>query len=186
MMNNNFISAPELEVADWLNTSAPLTLSELRGKIVVIHAFQMLCPGCVQHGLPQTTSIYEFYHNETVQVIGLHSVFEHHDVMTKEALTAFVHEYRLRFPIAIDKPSEIGVIPVTMKNYQLQGTPSLIIIDQQGKIRLNYFGRLSDMQVGNFIGKLMSVEENIDTSHHGDRLQNELDDGQCDDNVCKS
>ena len=39
--------APSWHVARWFN-SAPLTLADLRGKVVVAHAFQMLCPACVR------------------------------------------------------------------------------------------------------------------------------------------
>ena len=45
--------APELQTTDWLNTDNPITLEALRGKIVLIEAFQMLCPGCVSRALPQ-------------------------------------------------------------------------------------------------------------------------------------
>ena len=106
--------APELETSQWLNTLEPLRLSGPKGKVIVIHAFQMLCPGCVSHGISQASAIHELYADEEVQVIGLHTVFEHHDVMTVEALKAFAHEYRIRFPIAIDRPSTSGTIPVTM------------------------------------------------------------------------
>jgi peroxiredoxin len=156
-MNNDLMLAPELEVTDWLNTPESLKLSELRGKVVVLHAFQMLCPGCVLHGIPQATSIYDLFNSMEVQVIGLHTVFEHHDVLTKDTLLAFVHEYQIRFPIAIDKAATSGAIPLTMKKYHLKGTPSLVLIDQYGKIRLNHFGQLSDMRVGNAIGQLLSA-----------------------------
>lgn len=43
---------PELQVGRWFNSDAPLSLAGLRGKVVALHAFQMLCPGCVAHGLP--------------------------------------------------------------------------------------------------------------------------------------
>ena len=46
-------SAPELQVAQWFNTDAPVTLTGLRGKVVLVYAFQMLCPGCVTHTIPQ-------------------------------------------------------------------------------------------------------------------------------------
>ena len=39
--------APEWETTDWLNTEEPLCLAALRGRVVMVHAFQMLCPGCV-------------------------------------------------------------------------------------------------------------------------------------------
>ncbi|HET8764604.1 MAG TPA: TlpA family protein disulfide reductase, partial [Rhodanobacter sp.] len=44
--------APEWQVSRWFN-STPLTLAGLRGKVVVAHAFQMLCPGCAMTALPQ-------------------------------------------------------------------------------------------------------------------------------------
>lgn len=150
------IVAPPLDVSAWLNTAKPISLAELKGKVVVIHAFQMLCPGCVTHGIPQASTIDEIFRQQEVQVIGLHTVFEHHDVMTKKALSAFIHEYRISFPIAIDRPSASGAIPNSMANYQMQGTPTLIIIDKNGYIRLNHFGRMSDMQVGSIIGGLLA------------------------------
>jgi len=155
-MNEKYAPAPSLEVSDWLNTDTPLVLSELLGKVVVLHAFQMLCPGCVTHGIPQANSIYQTFDDSELQVIGLHTVFEHHEVMTKEALTVFVHEYKLQFPIGIDLASESGAIPRTMNKYQLQGTPSLVLIDQCGAIRLKHLGQLSDMQLGNAIGRLLA------------------------------
>lgn len=53
------IIAPELQTVGWLNTTESITLASLRGKVVLLHAFQMLCPGCVQVGIPQTQRIYE-------------------------------------------------------------------------------------------------------------------------------
>ncbi len=152
--------APPLDTVAWLNTPTPLSLEELKGQVVVIHAFQMLCPACVIHGLPQAGAINELYPRQDVQVMGLHTVFEHHDVMTQKALAAFIHQYRIAFPVAIDKPSDTGPIPCTMASYQMEGTPTLIIVDKSGYVRLHHFGRMSDMQVGNIIGHLL--EENPD------------------------
>ncbi|TFW15649.1 redoxin domain-containing protein [Duganella callida] len=97
--------APELQVESWLNAALPLSLAQLRGKVVVIHAFQMLCPGCVSHGIPQARTIRATFAEQDVAVLGLHSVFEHHAVMNRAALEAFVQEYRIDFPVAIDRPS---------------------------------------------------------------------------------
>jgi len=148
--------APELQVAEWLNTARPLSLQQLRGKVVAIYAFQMLCPGCVSHGIPQAKTIRATFDEKDVAVLGLHSVFEHHAVMNRAALDAFVHEYRIGFPVAIDQPSTHGPIPLTMEEYQLRGTPTLILIDRQGRLRLSHFGRAEDMQVGALIGQLVA------------------------------
>ena len=151
----NYNASPALETVEWINTTEPLLLSQLKDKVVVIHAFQMLCPGCVIHGIPQATAIHELYSEDDVQVIGLHTVFEHHDVMTVDALKVFVEEYRITFPVAVDRPSELGDIPKTMESYQMRGTPTLIVLDKHGRVRLNHFGRISDMQAGSIIGGLI-------------------------------
>ena len=51
--------APPLRVSQWFNAPRPLTLDSLRGRAVALHAFQMLCPGCVSHGLPQAGRLHQ-------------------------------------------------------------------------------------------------------------------------------
>ena len=155
-MSSDFPLAPPLAVAHWLNADAPLTLKALRGRVVLLHAFQMLCPGCVAHGLPQAAKVYDMFDRRDLVVIGLHTVFEHHAVTGVEALKAFAHEYRLRFPIGVDTPAPRGPIPLTMQAYELGGTPSVVLIDRQGRIRLNQLGRVDDMALGALIGELMA------------------------------
>lgn len=149
--------APELQVSGWLNTDRPLQLKDLRGRVVVLHAFQMLCPGCVSHGVPQAERIHRLFSGEKVTVIGVHTVFEHHDAMTPVSLKAFLHEYRVTHPIAIDAASSDGPIPATMRSYGFEGTPTLCLIDQSGQIRLQHFGRLDDMVVGAEVMRLVAA-----------------------------
>lgn len=155
-MNYPTLPAPSLDVSEWLNTDAPITLESLRGKVVAIYVFQMLCPGCVSHGLPQVKMIRRSFLETDVAVLGLHSVFEHHDVMTPKALEAFAHEYHLTFPIGIDTPAKDGAVPNTMRKYLLHGTPSLLLLDRNGRLRANHFGQVDDMRVGAQIAQLMS------------------------------
>ncbi|ACA85789.1 peroxiredoxin family protein [Shewanella woodyi] len=156
--------APELHVSEWLNTPEPITLAQLKGEVVVLHAFQMLCPTCVSHGLPQAQALHKLFADEKVNILGLHTVFEHHQVMDKAALKVFISEYRLSFPIGIDTPSTQGVIPKTMQEYMLRGTPSIIVIDKQGQIRLSHFGHIPDLALGKIVGQL--VAEPFETDKH--------------------
>lgn len=150
------IEAPALEVAQWFNTPKALALSGLRGKVVVLHAFQMLCPGCVQHGIPQAQRIEAQFERDDVEVIGLHTVFEHHDVMGPAALKAFIHENRLTFPIAVDQPDGAGGVPRTMRRYSMRGTPTLVLIDRQGALRFQQTGQVDDLALGALIGQLLA------------------------------
>ncbi|AOB27138.1 redoxin domain-containing protein [Bordetella bronchiseptica] len=152
------VAAPPLQVDAWLNTPEPLELARLRGQVVVLHAFQMLCPGCLAHGLPQAERLHRLFRDDGVAVIGLHTVFEHHAVMGPEALRVFNHEYRWSFPIGIDRPDPDGDMPLTMRAYRLGGTPSLVLLDRRGRIRLHHLGRLDDLALGAAIGRLLAED----------------------------
>ncbi|HMM65844.1 MAG TPA: TlpA family protein disulfide reductase [Dokdonella sp.] len=169
--------APELEVDAWLNTPSPITLAGLRGRVVAMHSFQMLCPGCISHGLPQATRIRKLFAEKDVAVIGLHTVFEHHAVMTEQALRVFVHEYRLGFPIGIDRASTNNPVPRTMLKYGLRGTPSLVLVDREGRLRLSHFGQIEDLQVGAAIGQLLA--EAVGGHAAGDRTEQRADGSRC-------
>ncbi|MCB0976451.1 MAG: redoxin domain-containing protein [Acidimicrobiales bacterium] len=146
--------APDLDVLEWLN-SEPLKLEDLRGKVVLIEAFQMLCPACVTHALPQVKRVHEQFRSDELAVIGVHTVFEHHEAMTPVALRAFLSEFRYRFPVAVDRPAPQGNIPITMARYDLQGTPSQILIDRRGRIRSRTFGVVDDLSLGARLGRLL-------------------------------
>ena len=62
--------APALQVSRWFNTDNDLDLPSLMGKVVVIEAFQMLCPGCVSHGLPLAQAIHDTFPKDNVSVMA--------------------------------------------------------------------------------------------------------------------
>lgn len=148
------VRAPAWQVERWFG--AATSLADLRGRVVVLHAFQMLCPGCVLHGVPQAAQIHAAFDAREVAVVGLHTVFEHHEAMTPTSLAAFLHEFRVPFPVGVDARSEGRAVPNTMAAYQLRGTPSLVLIDRQGRLRAHAFGRPSDLSVGAAIATLVA------------------------------
>ena len=153
--------APELLVQTWFNTDRPLLLSGLRGRVVVLAAFQVLCPNSIGGGIPQAQRIYETFEPKDVAVIGLHATFEHHDAFSPAVLKAFIHEYRLKFPIALDQPSPTSPIPHTMERYKMRGTPSLVLIDRHGLVRKHSFGAVDDLRIGAEIGALTQEPDTV-------------------------
>lgn len=133
--------------AHWLNTDRPLALAEFRGRVLAVEVFQMLCPGCVLNGLPQAQRLAQSFKEKDLAVIGLHSVFEHHDGNSRESLAAFLYEWRIKFPVAIDEAGD-GPLPRTMEAWGLQGTPSLVLIDRSGRMRARHLGQVADMALG--------------------------------------
>ncbi|SMX48800.1 peroxiredoxin family protein [Maliponia aquimaris] len=148
------MAAPELHVSQWFNTDRDITLASLRGKVVVVEAFQMLCPGCVSQGLPLAQKVHQSFPREVVAVLGLHTVFEHHAAMTPVSLKAFLHEYRITFPVGVDTPG-VGPLPKTMEAFQMRGTPSMLIFDKSGALRAHHFGAVPELLLGAEIATLL-------------------------------
>jgi hypothetical protein len=154
IMSSSSAAAPELLVQSWFNTDRPPTLASLRGRVVVLCAFQVLCPHSVAVAIPQAKRIHETFEPKDVSVIGLHATFEHHDAFSTAVLKAFIQEYRLKFPIALDQPNTAGPIPHTMEAYKMRGTPSIVLIDRLGVVRMHAFGAVDDLRLGAEIGAL--------------------------------
>lgn len=149
----------QIDASEWLNTDAPLSLQELRGSVVVVTAFQMLCRGCASTSLPQARNLHMAFARQDLVVIGLHCVFEHHEAMTPTALKAFVHEYQLPFPIAIDRKTPGAALPATMRAWDLQGTPSMLAFDRRGQLQAHHFGHMDDLRLGALLGQLIAKNQ---------------------------
>jgi len=192
---NSPSTAIEISASSWLNTDAAIDLSSLKGQVVVIVTFQMLCPGCVSHCLPQASKIHQLYGDQGIQVIGLHTVFEHHAAMGETSLKAFLHEYGIKFPVAIDQASDHSDIPQTMARLGLRGTPTTIVLDAKGEVRLNHFGQVPDLVLGEMLGQLrheastleaqQSVPSRPSKSAPNQQTEATPSDNKCADGVCE-
>ncbi|WP_045837212.1 TlpA disulfide reductase family protein [Hyphomicrobium sp. 99] len=138
---------PEIIAQRWLNSDTKRTLKAEKGKVVVIAIWQLACPGSQKFGLPQAMRLRGSFTENEVAVLGLHMAFEKFDEQTPEKVEAFLAENGITIPVALDKPTAEG-IPETMKAYELQGTPALLIFDRQGRLRRHYLGAVDDFRLG--------------------------------------
>ncbi len=152
--------APDWIVSEWLNAAAPIELKQLRGRVVFAVAFQMLCPGCVSHALPQAQRLRSLFTPDDLAVIGLHCVFEHPAAQgARAALEAFLHECRIGFPVGIDAHAQGDPLPATMRAYNMQGTPTTLLVDRAGRLRMQTFGHVDDLRLGAAVGALLGEGE---------------------------
>lgn len=116
--------APELRGRSWLNTGGvPLSLADLRGKIVLLDFWTFCCINCL-HVIDELRPLEEKYADELV-VVGVHSPkFEHERDST--ALAAAVERYGVAHPV-LDDPELI-----TWRNYAARAWPTLAVIDPEG------------------------------------------------------
>ena len=150
------VTAPEWDVSQWLNGD-PGKLSDHRGRVVLIQFFQLWCPGCSSFSVPLFGRWEERYGNrDDVLLVSIHSVFEGHAVQTPQRLQDYVRQRGLRHPVGIDAYSPRDPLtPLTMKHYEVNGSPSVVVIDKEGKIRFSHLGRFDPAVVESFIDRLL-------------------------------
>lgn len=151
--------APEWLISEWINGPGG-TLSELRGKVVIVEFFQLWCPGCNRFSIPLMKKWTKTFKSEVatgdLKVLSIHTVFEGHDYQTPKRLRSFVKEKGIHHLVGIDQHEKGERIPETMKRYRTRGTPEMAIIDKTGYIRLQKFGGFDPSPVERFIKHLLS------------------------------
>ena len=120
------VPAPEFPVGlDWLNTSDPLSLADLRGKIVLLDFWTYGCINCL-HIIPDLKMLEEKYADELV-VIGVHSAKFENESDT-ENIRQVILRYELEHPVVNDHDFQIW------SQYGAQAWPTLVIIDPEGNV----------------------------------------------------
>jgi thiol-disulfide isomerase/thioredoxin len=125
-------AAPEFTGIDhWLN-SQPLTMQQLRGKVVLVDFWTYTCINCV-NTLPHVEKLYEKYKDQGLVVVGVHTPEYAFERETKK-VSAAIAEHRLTYPVAQDNQY------ATWNAYGNQYWPAVYLIDKQGHIVYSHFG----------------------------------------------
>ena len=128
--------APEFAgISHWLNTPGdrPLTLRQLRGKVVLVDFMTYSCINCIRT-LPHLKAWYGRYHRYGFVIVGVHTpefAFEH---VLGNVRHAVVGQFGLRYPIALDNDY------ATWNAYSNQYWPAEYLIDVRGHVRHAHFG----------------------------------------------
>jgi len=101
-----------------------ITLSDLRGTVVVINLWTSWCPPC-RAEMPAIENVYQANKEQGLEVLAVNSTYQ--DSETSAA--AFVQELGLTFPILLDRDGGVS------NRYQLRALPTTYFIDRQGLIR---------------------------------------------------
>lgn len=77
--------APNLSVSEWVQ-GRPTNIDKENGNVVLVEVFQVNCPGCFTHGIPQAIDMYRKYRDSDLKVLGVATAFEDFDKNTIENL----------------------------------------------------------------------------------------------------
>ncbi|MFL9896940.1 thioredoxin family protein [Paraburkholderia fungorum] len=131
MINNGTI-APEFTGIDkWLN-SDPLTLQQLRGKVVLVDFWTYTCINCI-HVLPYVKTWNQKYKDQGLVVVGVHTPeypFERDTDNVRKAIKRF----DITFPVAQDNRY------ATWNAYGNQYWPAFYLVDKKGHVVYTHFG----------------------------------------------
>ena len=141
----NLGRAPEpVGITEWIN-SAPLTLAQLRGQVVLVHFWTFACINCI-HVQPHVKAWYDRYHDSGFTVLGIHTPelsFEREIANVRDA----VKQDDLRFPVAFDPRY------ATWSAYNNGYWPAFYYVDRQGQIRYTHIGE------GDYAGQEQAIRQ---------------------------
>ena len=120
------VRAPELNGAAWLNTDHPLTLADLKGKLVLLDFWTYCCINCM-HVLPDLKYLEEKYADQPLVVIGVHSAKFENEQDTDNIRNAILR-YGISHPVVVDVNHRLW------NAYTVRGWPTVVLVDPAGYV----------------------------------------------------
>jgi cytochrome c biogenesis protein CcdA/thiol-disulfide isomerase/thioredoxin len=141
--------APELAgIAEWIN-SKPLSLLELRGKVVLIDFWTYSCINCLRT-LPHLKAWDRTYRDDGLVILGVHSPEFAFERVPANVRTA-VRKLGIRYPVALDNDF------ATWRAYANEYWPAKYLVDRTGKVRYFHFGEgeydRTERQIRRYLGE---------------------------------
>ena len=152
--------APEFTgITEWIN-SKPLTIKQLKGKVVLIDFWTYSCINCLRT-LPFVEKWYDLYRDKGLVVVGVHTPefpFEKETGNVEKAVAKF----GIKYPVAMDNGYS------TWNAYKNQYWPAEFLIDQKGNIVYEHFGEGEYDHTENAIRGLLGLNESVPTENGQD------------------
>jgi thiol-disulfide isomerase/thioredoxin len=135
-------------INNWFN-SKPLSLADLRGKVVLVDFWTYGCVNCV-NTLPHVTELYAKYKDRGLVVVGVHTP-EFPFERSASNVQAALKRHGITYPVAQDNDSR------TWNAYSNQYWPAQYIIDQTGKIVFQHAGEGRYDEIDRTVAKLLNA-----------------------------
>jgi peroxiredoxin len=129
------IPAPELKgITEWIN-SKPMTLKDLRGRVVVLNFYAFGCVNCIRN-YPHYKKWHSDFTEKAVTILGVHTP-ETVAERNVEQLRKKIIDQDLSYPTAVDARAE------TWNLWGNRWWPSVYLIDKKGVVRYRWDGELN-------------------------------------------
>jgi cytochrome c biogenesis protein CcmG/thiol:disulfide interchange protein DsbE len=129
-------------------TGDPITLSALRGKVVVLNFWASWCAPC-RAEMPAMNAVYEKFRDQGLVVLGVNTTYQDDETNARSA----IQDWGLTFPIVFDRDSAAS------RPYRIQAMPTTFFVGRDGVIGdIVFGGPLSEALIASKIERLMSNE----------------------------
>lgn len=120
------VRAPEFPKSrTWLNTDHPLSLAELKGRVVLLDFWTYCCINCL-HILPDLKYLEQKY-KDSLTVIGVHSA-KFDNEKDAENIRQAILRYDIEHPVLVDSNFYVW------QQYAVRAWPTLMVIDPEGYV----------------------------------------------------
>jgi peroxiredoxin len=130
-----FPKAPELVGTQWLNTKAPITLADRKGKVTLVHFWTYQCYNCLNN-LPAVARLTSRFKGLGVVTLGIHTP-ETEAEKKFENVVAALPKLKIEYPVLFDGKNE------NWNNWKQSYWPTLYVIDKKGLVRFQWQGELN-------------------------------------------
>ncbi|HLN99990.1 MAG TPA: redoxin family protein [Pyrinomonadaceae bacterium] len=144
---SNAPSAPEFAAGTWVN-SEPLTIKDLRGRVVLVEFWTFGCYNC-RNTLPFIKAWDSRYRDKGLTVVGVHSP-EFAEEKQVENVRREVASLGIHYPVVTDNDY------ATWRAYDVEAWPTIFVLDKDGHIRWNHVGEGAYDQTEQVIEKLLA------------------------------
>jgi thiol-disulfide isomerase/thioredoxin len=134
--------APELAVKEWIDSS-PVTLADLKGKVVILEFWATWCKPCEQM-FPKVKEFHRKYADQGLEVLALTRYFMAYGG-TSEAqaqemtlIREFAGKHAIEFPVGVSEDES------TQNAYGATALPMFALIDRAGRVRAFAFSPEDD------------------------------------------
>lgn len=151
--------APEIQgITTWFNTE-PLTLQQLKGKVVLVDFWTYSCINCVRT-LPYLTEWDRKYREAGLVIVGIHAPEFDFEKAPANVQAAISH-HGIRYPVALDNQLDTWI------NFNNHYWPAHYLIDREGRVVYTHFGEGKYNITENNIRFLLGLQEAVQKSDVG-------------------
>ncbi|SFF59337.1 Cytochrome oxidase Cu insertion factor, SCO1/SenC/PrrC family [Duganella sp. CF458] len=143
--------APEFSgITHWLN-SEPLTIKQLRGKVILVDFWTYDCINCI-NTLSHVVQWHDKYKDKGLVVVGVHTPEYAFERKTENVRTA-LKRFDIRYPVAQDNRY------ATWNAYNNRYWPAFYLVNKKGQVVYTHFGEGQYQQTEARIQQLLAQTE---------------------------